>query len=832
MNRRKVAFAFSFDEANHLETRSLMTMVGPVSLISAASTSQVITFPELDGPGSSIAIRVDETESLANAAKVRSGDTFTLTFPDPTKQYTVVSNKPANVQVVQSGTKVQITALHSGFLGLKIETIDKTQSRYLGLYIADRDTGIVPDEVLDYVPLGTVTSIGETGNSFIEGMNFQPQTAPVDYLYIYDQGGANYRDANLKGLLQQAATYGMVPSVVYYNIQNVSSASGASTGVVEGPGAAFQAINNYDTNGQSLYTDYMKNYFIKLKESLGVIQQSGLPVQIIMEPDFLGYMATGIPSQYGLPSSFVPDATDKTLNTVRVDQIYDSGLLTQGVDPDFPNTVKGFVEAVNYAVAKTAQNVRIGWKTNIWAVADQQNWSLGIMHITDSQRYPWQSQWSGPAASWEEGRNFISAQATGLATFLKNAGTQTWTGISSKQPFIAIDKYGVDGAYLFDPNFLSTSSATAAFGNLTSFVSGAYLNLANISDADTLKYFGLGKSEFSDFYNKYNQNYDKSADDVISVFTTLQNAAKSDYNLAQWFWNSDQWNNYLYFVSQISAGLDGSKVMLWQIPQGHINGSTSGGDLTNTDANYEDSATSYFFGDTFTPNAGGLEHFAENQAQDANLTVSGSTITWGEHMSLAQSSNVLSVLFGAGLGISTRGTPTPAGGVNDNNIFAQKATSYLKSKYNPDSIFNGNGWEVTTDPNTWPSISATNAGELQLVLPSLADAYVKPFKTKVRNLNGYLSDTNQDGVPELIATATVRGIRKIKVYDLNSLKPLPSRLANLVIPHVSLNINVGMQEVVPSNPGKELVIEQIMPRGRILKWIYSQSGRLIARRRQ
>ena len=102
----------------------------------------------------------------------------------------------------------------------------------------------------------------------------------------------------------------------------------------------------------------------------------------------------------------------------------------------------------------------------------------------------------------------------------------------------------------------------------------------------------------------------------------------------------------------------------------------------------------------------------------------------------------------------------------------------------------------------------------------------------MRNLNGYLSDTNQDGVPELIATATVRGIRKIKVYDLNSLKPLPSRLANLVIPHVSPNINVGMQEVVPSNPGKELVIEQIMPRGRILKWIYSQSGRLIARRRQ
>ncbi|MFM1802099.1 MAG: hypothetical protein RJA81_1451, partial [Planctomycetota bacterium] len=729
------------------------------------------------------------------------------------------------------GTKVQITALRSGFLGLKIATIDNSQTRYFGLYVADRETGIVPDEVSNYVPLGTVTSIGETGNTFIEGMNFQPQTAPVDYLYIYDQGGANYRDANLKGLLQQASTYGMVPSVVYYNIQNVSSSSGASTGVVEGPGSAFQAINNYDLNGLSLFTDYMKNYFIKLKDSLAVIQDSGLPVQLIMEPDFLGYMATGYPSQYGLPDSFVPSSSDRTLNTVRVDQIYDSGLLTKGVDPDFPNTVKGFVEAVNYAAAKTAPNVRIGWKTNIWAVADQQNWSLGIMHITDSQRYPWQSQWSGPAASWEEGRSFINTQATGLATFLKNAGTQTWTGDANKQPFIAIDKYGVDGAYLFDPNFLSTSSATAAFSNLTTFVSGAYLNLANLSDADTQKYFGMDKSGFSDFYNKYNQSYDKTADDVISVFTTLQNAAKADYNMAQWFWNSDQWNNYLYFVSRISAGLNGSKVMLWQIPQGHINGSTSGGDLTNTDANYEDSATSYFFGDTFSPNAGGLSPFSENQAQDAALSVSGSEITWGEHISLAQSSNVLSVLFGAGLGISTRGTPTPAGDVNDNRIFAQKASGYLKTKYDPGSVFNGSGWEVTADPTTWPTINPTADGKLNLVQPSLAEAIVSPFKVKVRNLQGYLADTNSDGVPELIATGTFRGIRKVRVYDINALKPVTSRHSRMVIPHVSREIQVRVHEVIPSSPGEELVIEQVGRRGQILKWIFSNSGRLLSRRR-
>ena len=46
--------------------------------------------------------------------------------------------------------------------------------------------------------------------------------------------------------------------------------------------------------------------------------------------------------------------------------------------------------------------------------------------------------------------------------------------------------------------------------------------------------------------------------------------------------------------------------MLWQIPQGHINGSLDGRDLPDTSAvgcapdalcGFQDSATSYFFGD-------------------------------------------------------------------------------------------------------------------------------------------------------------------------------------------------------------------------------------------
>ena len=72
--------------------------------------------------------------------------------------------------------------------------------------------------------------------------------------------------------------------------------------------------------------------------------------------------------------------------------------------------------------------------------------------------------------------------------------------------------------------------------------------------------------------------------------------------MAMWFFNADQWNNYLLFVKSLSDTLGGTKVMLWQIPQGHVNGSATlpDRDLTDTDANFEDSATSYFFGDAFT----------------------------------------------------------------------------------------------------------------------------------------------------------------------------------------------------------------------------------------
>ncbi len=327
-------------------------------------------------------------------------------------------------------------------------------------------------------------------------------------------------------------------------------------------------------------------------------------------------------------------------------------------------------------------NLRIGWKTNIWAVADFQNQKMGLLHETDSVVYPWQNKWTA-GVGWDEGRATITKGATKLGNFLDKAGVTSWIGSPERKPFLAIDKYGVDGAFIYD-----TGTETAARGVLSDFVRAAQTFCATTcNEADTEKYFGLKPAELLSLKIGFDPNTKLPYDPRFpAVLATLQQAAVADPNIGLWFFNADQWNNYLLLVKTLSTTLNGTKVMLWQIPQGHINGSTTltGRDLPNSSADgcapnaicgFEDSATSYFFGDTFTATDGRLAHFGANH--DPGVTVSGNTLTWTEHMTLAAESGALSVLFGAGLGVSTRGSVTPAGVITDGDFWKDKATAYL-----------------------------------------------------------------------------------------------------------------------------------------------------------
>lgn len=689
--------------------------------VNVAPSATLIEFRELDSETSKLAVRVDSSKRAADGIKVDAGTTFTLTLPGPTSSYTWLANKSLVDITPGADNTLTVKANQPGFLGLSVQAKDGTAGRYVGVYIADPTTHNVPDvsAVGGKIPVGTIALPNGIGDAFLEKFNFQDGVAPIDYLYIYDQGGADAADTNLTKLLTQAVRHGMVPSVVFYNIQAV-----AGTGVVEGPDPAYQAINEQNVKwGQTVFTGYMTRYFKKVAKDFTTMNQVGVPVQVVMEPDFLGYMATQKPTfqlEYadlskfpatGDPASIyvaldkgqgyrwddqakaytptaapVPDNADRTQNYANVMKpMLDAGLLTAS-DPRFDNTVEGMVKAINYYVGKNMPNVRIGWKTNIWGVstADYQNTKMGLLHETDSVIYPWQNEWSG-GVGWDEGIKKITTAGTNLGNFLTKVGATYWTGSPDRKPFIAIDKYGVDGAYPFDPNW--KTSGTAAYGDMSDLITATQYYCNNGSkgcdDATINKYFGVNAATLKTL------KVDASDPQFQQVFANFQNAAKADPNIAKWFFNADQWNNYLRLVSALSSAVK-APVMLWQIPQGHINGSTlvPGTDLPNTSAadcpsgsacGFEDSATSYFFGDSFTATGGRFDHLKADKANDPNVSDdSVSTITWGEHMTQAGQSGVMSVLFGAGLGISTRGAPTPGGDITDLNFWADKAAGYLK----------------------------------------------------------------------------------------------------------------------------------------------------------
>ena len=149
--------------------------------------------------------------------------------------------------------------------------------------------------------------------------------------------------------------------------------------------------------------------------------------------------------------------------------------------------------------------------------------------------------------------------------------------------------------------------------------------------------------------------------DKYGLDGAAQNGAAADPAASTWFWNSDHWHNYLLTVKALSQTTD-RDMILWQMPVGHINDSLAANPydavgtfdpLENTTRKYEDSAPTFFLGDSFTATDNRFDYFATNEFGDEKLTVSGSTITWGSHMEEARAAGVRQILFGAGVGIST-----------------------------------------------------------------------------------------------------------------------------------------------------------------------------------
>lgn len=163
-----------------------------------------------------------------------------------------------------------------------------------------------------------------------------------------------------------------------------------------------------------------------------------------------------------------------------------------------------------------------------------------------------------------------------------------------------------------------------------------------------------------------------------------QEGKASDPASTFWFWNADQWGNYLEFCDAMNQTTN-LPVILWQLPVGRINSSQlsdpyNGGlfpNLSNVTKEYEDSSPSYFLGDVFIPGAGNrFNHFTENVGNDTGITSSGGTVTWVEHVTASKNVGIISILFGAGVGISTDGVGSPP---TENYWWITKIQEYYKN---------------------------------------------------------------------------------------------------------------------------------------------------------
>jgi hypothetical protein len=411
-----------------------------------------------------------------------------------------------------------------------------------------------------YLSLGTIYEGDMGADSFFTHVKPGfPAGTGLDYGYLYLNGGSQLSEwpHKVSSLIAGAAHNHMIPVFVVYAMNGGADSASAVFDDLQDAAfvsAYFQALAHAADSAASLAGDGLVGY--------------------LLEPDMLGYLQQQYAAAYGNDPTHIPAATHAA---------YASGALVHGVDPEFPDTLTGMVQAINHTVRKHGgPSAFLGWQLNLWGAPG--GGGKGICHATE-------------VLGFAAGRTKIREVATATAEFAMKAGIT-----SEGAELVAIDKYGLDGA-------------------------GA-------AGADP------------------------------------QNPADS-----YWFWNADLWSNYQVFVARVHELL-GLPVVLWQMPVGHVNTTALASPsaynasghfpaLDNTIQHYEDSSSSWFFGDTFTTSGARLAYFGKNDAADPEITLSGSTITWGSHMHEVTTAGVVAVLFGAGVGVATRGVPQPSGTVLD-----------------------------------------------------------------------------------------------------------------------------------------------------------------------
>jgi hypothetical protein len=567
------------------------------------------------GGGGTPIVEIGGVLAAADAFRIPPGMTtraLALSSGADVAAWSVRTNNPRVMQLsvgaaAGGGHELRLNALAPGFASITVADAGSGASRTVGVAVERPDASMPGFPA--YLALGSVSEDIAAHLDYFRG--YGPGAAGgnrfVDFRYIYINGGpvSGWRTwtavpgDRARRYVRESKRLGMIPCFVFYNVPD------------SGESLATNVAHLHDPQ-------YMAGYWRDLDLFCDLVREEtadGWPVAVILEPDCLGYFAQ---AGYAPDTPAIAPRVDTAYSTAG----FDGDPILAAGDPQFPNSIPGFVRAINHVLRRDIPSVRFGWQLNLWAsppggFAGTPIPGNGICRMTDIY---------GIAG----GRMRIRAEARAIAEWYVAAGV-----LSSNADFVSIDKYGLDA--------VGANPACAA-----------------------------------------------------------------DPAAGPWFFNADHWHNYLAVVRSLHEATE-RPVVLWQIPVGRVNSTTDVdpaagapfAPLDNSIQRYEDSATTFFFGDTFDPGtATRRAWFATNAGQDPKVSTSGALVTWGEHLSDARDAGAIALMCGAGVGASTTNIPPSSGisqGPTDGGFWMRRAELYyldpvpLDPQAPPPADLNGDG---------------------------------------------------------------------------------------------------------------------------------------------
>jgi hypothetical protein len=408
---------------------------GETQVTSHYSTAVSSTPMQMDTAGINIlcdhsSIEIDSNGCEADVIVIQDSTTYNFTFQtigayNPSYTVYMKDNSFFSIDTTY-GNVLKVNANRGGLTGLGIKENQTGRTRYIGLAVKDW-TGMVP-KFPPYVMISNLTQYYTASLPFYKDI----RNGNADDNKRMDGGWYYYYPAYLtNGMLdvyiRNSLRFGIQPAFAWYNLS-----------------ADVSAVDSSDM----VNVPFLETYFTELMQLCQHCDSvmHGVPVNINIEPDFIGYMIKDYPTMVSLASPCSTYAAVK------------AGVMTNS-DPVFPANLKGFCEEMAYIIKKYYHSAACGWAYPLWAAAH--NTGAGEMHLS-----------SGIIAG-----DFGQLGETAVAL-----------GMNYLTDYISIEGWGYDGGYDIGEGSTAYTnpSGSSWFWNMQQWDN--YLIAANILNQST----GLG----------------------------------------------------------------------------------------------------------------------------------------------------------------------------------------------------------------------------------------------------------------------------------------------------------------------------------------------------